>query len=193
MERGDDVWALAHDHAHAFLRRYSDAWTRSHRDDLVQETAIAAWQWAGGMRDPERFWAAVRTIAKRVRYRALRDANREQAVQHELARHRGGRRRLQSLGAHPAHPDCDDTHYVIAGRRLPARDVRPCMQRAIDRLEPVDRQLLLGFHEGFCCAELSVRSSRSEQCVKTRIHRARRRVQLEVEECVRAAGDLDES
>ncbi len=189
MERGDDVWTLAHEHAHDFLRRYGDAWTRSHRDDLVQETAIAAWQWAGGVRDPQRFWAAVRTIARRIRYRAMSDAGRERAVRRELAGHRDGR----GPGHREGHPGEGDLYYAIAGQRVAAQCVLPCIQRAVDRLLPLDRQLLLGFHEGFCCAELSVRSNRSEQCVKTRIHRARRRVQMEVEECVRAADGLDES
>ena len=180
MERGEDVWMLACSQAQGFLRRFGDDWTRSHREDLVQETAIAAWKWSEGVHDPARFWAAVRTIARRVRCRALTDAHRDRAAKQALKTARGDAR------------EESERYYVIGDRRVPSHRVRPCMQRALDRLRPLDRQLLLGFHEGFCCAELSVRCARSEQCVKTRIHRARRRVQMEVEACVRAAGGLDE-
>jgi DNA-directed RNA polymerase specialized sigma24 family protein len=58
------------------------------------------------------------------------------------------------------------------------------------RLKPLDRELLLGFYEGFCCAELAERFDRSPTCVKTRLHRARRRIQREVEACARTAGSL---
>ena len=51
----------------------------------------------------------------------------------------------------------------------------------------------MGFHEGFCCAELALRFGRSEDCVKTRIHRARRRVRSVYEDLVRLSGDLDDS
>lgn len=182
MQRGDDVWRLAHEHAQDILRRYGDAWTRCHRDDLVQETAMAAWRWAGSARDPDRFWAAVRTIARRLRRRALGRAGRERQVQHELARHR--------------EPEVASGHgaiacYTIAGRRVPAEQVLPCVQRAFARLRPIDRQLLLDYHSGFCCAELSARTRRSETCVKTRLHRARHRIRIEVEDCVRAADGFD--
>lgn len=181
MERGNDVWQLAHQHADSFLRRFGDRWTRNHRDDLVQETAMAAWRWARSARDPARFWAAVRTIARRVRYRALANACRERTVHRDLET---ANARLPGVGRR-------DRYYSIAGRRIPAHRVLPSMRQAIARLQPLDRQLLLGALEGFCCAELSVRSDRSEQCVKTRLHRARRRVQREVEESVRAADGFD--
>jgi DNA-directed RNA polymerase specialized sigma24 family protein len=60
-------------------------------------------------------------------------------------------------------------------------------------LPALDRQLLLGFHEGFCCAELASRFGRSEDCVKTRISRARRRVRTVFEDLVRVSGNLEES
>ncbi|HZN39119.1 MAG TPA: hypothetical protein VFD82_09975 [Planctomycetota bacterium] len=175
----EDLWKQAHNQAQNFLRRFSDAWTRSHRDDLVQEAAIAAWKWAGRSHDPLRFWAAVRTIARRIRYRALEHAQRR--VEAQVA----AERRSHECG--------DDREYWIAGRRVPLRWVRPCLRRALQQLPALDRQLLLSFHEGFCCAELAARSRRSLECVKARIHRARRRVQREIEASVREADDLDES
>lgn len=179
MEQSEELWQRAHDEAKTWLRRYHDAWTRNHRDDLVQEAAIAAWRWADGIRHRERFWAAVHTITRRLRGRGIRAP--------ELVR------------ASPTEVDaacCDDPtaierHYLIAGRRVPALRVRPWLHGALQRLPAIDRQLLLGFHEGFCCAELAERFRRSKACVKTRIHRARRRVQREVEACVRTADGLD--
>ncbi len=181
MERGKDTWQLAHRHANEFLRRFGDRWTRAHRDDLIQDATLAAFRWAGDARDPDRFWAAVQTIARRIRLRGIALSCRERAARQALAVPEGA----EATGV-PS-----DTWFSIAGRRVPAHRVLPCLRRALDRLSPLDRQLLLGMHEGFCCAELSVRSSRSEQCVKTRLHRARRRVQKDIEECVRAADGLD--
>ena len=180
MERGDDLWRRTHDHADIFLRRFGDAWTRRHRDDLVQETTITAWQWAHGLRDQRSFWSAIRTIARRVRHRALVSAFRERL-------HCGADARCDE----PASGPPQERYFSIAGRRVPAHRLLPWVQQSLDGLPSLDRRLLLDFHEGFCCAELSARSNCSEPSVKTRLHRARRRVQREVEERVRAASSID--
>jgi DNA-directed RNA polymerase specialized sigma24 family protein len=75
-------------------------------------------------------------------------------------------------GGHAAPGEPPDRWYEIAGRREPAWRVE------------------LGFYEGFCCAELAERFRRSLACVKTRLHRARRRVRLEIEGLARKAGNL---
>lgn len=181
MHRSEELWARAHRQAEGYLRRCTDTWTKNHCEDLVQEAAIAAWQWAQEAQHPQRFWAAVRTIAMRVRNRVQLHSKQRRLAQYEAAA-----ARLE------VHDDLlEDRHYVIAGRRVPVDRAGPCLRRALHRLGPLDRQLLLGFHEGFCCAELAARFRRSEPCVKTRIHRARRRVQRDVEACVRTADDLD--
>jgi DNA-directed RNA polymerase specialized sigma24 family protein len=176
MERGEQTWLLAHAQARRYLRRFTDPWTRSHCDDLVQDVAAAAWQWGGGRHDPGCLWAAVRTIARRLRGRGLVSLQREGRAQRLLAAER-------------AVADAERSHCV-AGRRVPLGRLLPCVDRALARLRPEDRRLLLDFHAGFCCAELSARSEWSESAVKTRIHRARRRVQRAVEACVRAADDF---
>lgn len=178
MEREDDVWERAHQQASNYLRRHGDAWTQSHRDDLVQEATIAAWRWAQAPHDSERFWAAVRTITRRIRCRARWNARRFRTNTGELRTTR-------------VEFDAEDKRLVIAGRRVPLHRARAFLHEALQRLEPIDRQLLLGLHEGFCCAELAERFRRSETCVKTRVHRARRRVRLAMETCVRAAGSLE--
>jgi len=133
------------------------------------------------MRDPRALWAAVRTIARRVRHRRLNAAFRDHV-------HAGFEERSERPGeSRPA----VDRFFSIAGRRVPAHRVLQCVEAALDALPPRDRQLLLDYHEGFCCAELSTRTNCSESAVKARLHRARRRVQKNVEECVRAANGLD--
>lgn len=178
MQRSEEPWQRARMQADDFLRRFGDAWTRTHREDLVQEAAIAAWRWAGADLRPPRLGAAVRTIAARLRSRALRLAWQRRQV-HEHA----------AIAA--VDDDRGEPHLRVGGRSVPMHLLQPCLHRALARLQPIDRQLLAGFQEGFCCAELGERTRRSEVCVKTRLHRARRRLRRDIEACVRAAGDLD--
>ena len=177
MERSEQIWVGARHQARSYLRRFTDPWTCSHRDDLVQEAALAVWRWRDESRDPRCAYTAARTIARRARIRALDELQRELQVREELAHARDGR----------AFVAC----YRIAGRRVPLTRLLPWVRRALARLAPDDRRLLLDFHAGFCCAELSARSGRSEAAVKTRIHRARRRLRSEIEACVRGADELD--
>ena len=176
MERTEQLWGAAAACAHDFLRRFADAFTRGEREDLVQETALTAWRWADHLRDSRRFAAAVRTIARRKRYRALLEE----------------RRRSESCTA--MNEPGDDRHeatFVVAGRRVSLDWLLHRLHTVLQRLREIDRQLLLGIHEGFCCAELAARFRRSEQSIKARVHRARRRVQIEIEDAVREADDLD--
>ncbi len=179
MEGNEDLWQRAHTEAKNWLRRYPDAWTRSHQEDLVQEASIAAWRWSHDLKHRERFWAAVQTIAMRIRGRAMREPKHVCVSQALVAA-------ATTDSKEPA-----ERYYLIAGRRVPTPSARPWLQGALRRLKVIDRQLLLGFYEGFCCAELAERFRRSKACVKTRIHRARRRVQREVEACARTAGGFD--
>jgi DNA-directed RNA polymerase specialized sigma24 family protein len=163
-----------------WLRRYGDPWTRDHCDDLVQETTIAAWRWAQRPHDPTRFWGALQTITRRLRSRTRHLAH--QGQQAEV---------LPADWSEQRGPTADEErHFRIAGRRVPAHRALPLLRKAMARLKPIDRQLLRGSGEGFCCAELAQRFGRSEQCVKTRLSRARRRVQEDIEAIVRAAGSF---
>jgi len=123
---------------------------------------------------------AVRTIARRVRGRALFDLQRELRARQAFAAAREANAGTQRC-------------YRVGDRRVSLQELLPCVERALRRLRPSDRLLLLDYHAGFCCAELSARCGRSETAVKTRIHRARRRVQKLIEACVRDADDLDQS
>lgn len=173
MEQTEEMWGLAQRSARGFLRRFEDPLTRSARDDLVQEAAWAAWQWAASMRDTSRFVAAVRTIARRTRCRWLETERRRREVDS-----------LVSRGAEPA-------GYDVAGYRVSLVWLLECLRSVLGGLRELDRRLLIGLHEGFCCAELAARFHQSEESVKVRIHRTRRRVQLEIERAVLAADELD--
>lgn len=182
MERYESQWRRTRAHADGYLRRHVDPWTRFHREDLVQEATFAAWRWSRRPHNPACFPAAVRTILRRIRNRALFVRNRE-------------RRTTAALGSpvRSSGGDRSETMLVVAGRRLPEHVVRPWLDHALTQLTDLDRGLLLSFHEGFCCAELASRFHRSVPCVKTRIHRARRRVQRLVEACARVASSPGKS
>lgn len=175
MERTEQLWGLAQRSARGFLRRFEDPLTRGERDDLVQETAWTAWRWAGSARDPSRFEAAVRTIARRARCRMLDGAHRRQKEQ---------------MGSQERHGDEPST-FAIAGHRVSLLWLLGCLQKVLAELRELDRHLLMGLHEGFCCAELAARFHLTEQSVKVRIHRTRRRVQMEIERAVLEADELD--
>ncbi|MCB9878751.1 MAG: hypothetical protein H6835_14235 [Planctomycetes bacterium] len=182
MEGCEHKWTWAGQQARRFLRRYRDAATRELLDDLTQEAVVLAWLWSRKATDPSRLGAAVLTIARRKRCRAVRERvrGRDLFVGDERA-----------AWAVAAPSEGEDGSLSVDGRSVPLDWALQRLPAAMAPLSVLDRQLLLGFHEGFCCAELAQRFGRSEGCVKTRIHRARRRVREEFEAIVRAAGDLE--
>lgn len=182
MEDGELVWGGALRDAGGWLRRCRDDWTQRNLDDLTQDTAIAAWRWGSRMRHRERLWAAVQTIARRMRSRGRRRQQRSVVVCAQDAVD------AAVCEAREAAPPT----FAVAGRALAAESLRPWLRAALGGLSPLDQQLLRAFYDGVGCAELAARHSRTESCVKTRLHRARRRVQHHVEACVRAAGGLDD-
>lgn len=183
MTEREQAWGLATKQAASFLKRFHDPWTRSHREDLVQESAIAAWRWSARPHDPQRFWAAVRTIAGRVRGRQRAIEGKRESAQDEVARNAA--QHSEEVG--------EGVSLAIAGGRVSVSVARTFLDAALARLTELDRSLLLAFHEGFCCAELSHRFDLTEPCVKTRLHRARRRLKKDIEALAGEARDLDVS
>lgn len=182
MEGCEQQWTWVRQQARRFLGRFRDTATRDLLDDLTQEAVVLAWLWSRKATDPSRLGAAVLTIARRGRCRAVRDRVRGRAlfVNDESV----------AWGV-PAPLEADADALTVEGRSVPLEWALRRLPEAMASLSVLDRQLLLGFHEGFCCAELAQRFGRSEGCVKTRIHRARHRVREEFEAIVRAAGDLE--
>lgn len=184
MVEDDERWRHAVGVARSYLMRFRDASTRALRDEIAQESAVLAWQWAAQLLDSTRFDAAVRTITRRQRLRTLRGSVGAGGV------------RFVPLGeedaTEPAAKTREPSFLRIGACRVPRGWAVGRLGRVLGRLSGLDQQLLRGFHEGFCCAELASRFGRSEACVKTRLHRARRRVQQLYEELVHEAGELDE-
>ena len=83
--------------------------------------------------------------------------------------------------------------FVVAGRRVPHDWLLPRLRRALERLPRSDRCILLARQEGFCCAEIAARLGLSEQVVKVRMHRARRRVRMEIENAVMVTASFEGS
>ncbi len=168
--------------ARAYLGRYRDPQTRALREEIAQEAAVLTWQWSGKLQDADRLAAAVRTITRRQRLRALRGA--------------AGRAKVQftaldgSAATEPAADRPTPPMMRIGSRMVSAAWAVQRLDVILPRLSALDRRLLLAFYEGFCCAELAARFERSESCIKTRLHRARRRVQRWLEELVGAEGEI---
>ncbi|MFO1077378.1 MAG: sigma factor-like helix-turn-helix DNA-binding protein [Planctomycetota bacterium] len=176
MKQHEDIWLRASLHARRFLSRYDDVFTRSERDDLVQESTVAAWQWVDDAREPDRLAAAVRTIARRKRSQALRLSvrQRQELIEASLLRMAEGHAAIR-----------------VAGRRVSRDWLAARLAAAIQRLRPIDRTILMSWQEGFCCAEIAARMQLTEDSVKVRMYRARRRLRMEIEDAVRTADRLD--
>lgn len=134
-----------------------------------------AWRWAASVRDPERFPAAVRTMARRARCAML-------------AKERRWRELLKSLAEHGE--DAPETLQVV-GREVRVDWLVNCLQQELVKLPELDRKLLMGSYEGFCGAELAVRYECTEATVRVRVHRARSRIRKAIELAVVAAGSGD--
>ena len=163
-----------------FLERWGDPVTRRERDDLVQETAWATYCQATNVRDQSRIPAMVRTISRRLRHRALCRAARRAVV---LG---GSYRPVQQL-----HPWEDTGPYLlVSGRPIPVSRLLGMLEAVMWCLPPLNRRLLLAFYEGFSCRELADRFVLTEEGVKMRLHRSRRRLRKAFEVTIRVADGL---
>ena len=178
-ECSHELWGNVLMQARRFLLRWNDRFTRSRRDDLAQDAAVALWRFLQDHRDASRGRAMVHTISRRARSRALKVAFRG--------------------GAAVAEGDADDLAQAV-----PARAEQPCLRVGgllvprewlLARLLPLlagiratNRRLVLAYYEGFSCSELSERFGLSEQAVKVRLHRSRAVLRRNLEAMTRAAG-----
>lgn len=165
--------------ARRFLHRWRDAVTRSERDDLAQDVALAAMQYSAQVRDRACFPAIVRTISRRLRWRVL-----------ERVRGKGALRFTDEAEALDLCEltDCDGVR--MHGEFVPMSWMLEQLDSVLDSVGRVNRQLLLGFHDGLGCAELSQRFDLTEDTVKVRLFRSRLRLREEFEGRARAAGYL---
>ncbi|MFK7740777.1 MAG: RNA polymerase sigma factor [Planctomycetota bacterium] len=172
-----------HRSAQRILRRFRDAATVSHCEDLVQESCVLLWQWIARCGQVRRVDAATRTVCYRRRRRSIAQLGRASWLQFVD---------FGSTVCEPAESENDAAELRIAGRRVPSDWAMEHLPTVLGCLTRLDQKLLLGLHEGFCCAELALRFGRSEACVKTRIHRARKRVRTEFEALVRQSDEFDD-
>ncbi|MHC4514906.1 MAG: RNA polymerase sigma factor [Planctomycetota bacterium] len=137
------------------------------RDELAHEAALQALGRRHTLRDARKFPAFVRTIARRLRSHATREAlkrgelsiDREDIVREELMQ-----------------PQRDGTLLRVRNA-LVERDVLLTeLDRMLTGLTCLNRRILLSYYEGFSCAELAARFEMAEESVKVRIHRARRKL-----------------
>jgi RNA polymerase sigma factor (sigma-70 family) len=170
------MWGRAWTESRSYLRRWSDPLTRAARDDLAQETAVAAMRQLVRQRDRGAFSAAVRTIARRLRSRVLRAEDRPlQGVAEG------------DLGEWPAPVLPPAPQLLVAGRLVPQPWLLLRLDRVLTTISRTNRLLLLGFYEGFSCSELAERFGLSADAVKVRLHRCRQRLRRRLESAVRAA------
>lgn len=159
-----------------FLGRWRDVYTRCATDELAQRTVIEVWRGASRLRDPERVDAFARTIARRQRWRALRKRLRVP---------------IESIDDDPdlaellVAPEQDGGSVAVAGRWIDKPWLLEQLDGALAELTALNGRLLLSYYEGFNCAELAQRYSLSEDAVKLRLHRSRRRVRRHIESRVR--------
>ena len=173
---GVQAWTTAWRQARTFLARWRDPATRNERDDLAQEAALVAWQQAASVRDGEAFPAMVRTIARRVRCRRLQTLSKSgwplaQPLTDELV-------------GYQAERDC----FLVCGNVVDRLWLLVQLDMVLAEIDGTNRQLLLMFHEGFCCAELAMRFRLPEPLVKVRLYRTRNTVRARLEAKVRKAG-----
>lgn len=170
------AWTTASRHARAFLSRWSDATTRNERDDLAQEAALLAWRQADRVRAADAFPAMVRTIARRVRWRRMQALSRANTLTTTM------------LSAEPVAREADEDCLLICGSPVDRMWLLVQLDAVLAGIDATNRQLLLLFHEGFCCAELATRFRLPEPLVKVRLYRTRNTVRARLEAKVRAAG-----
>jgi len=175
------MWGRAWHEASGYLRKWGDTHTRTAREDLAQDTAVAAVGLLPRLRDRGAFRAIVRTVATRLRARSLRVSERMGAFALDGD--------LDSCTA-PCEPE--PVTYAVLGRLVPQSWLLDRLSCALPSLNATNRVLLLAYYEGCSCAELGDRFGLSGEAVKVRIHRTRGVLRRKLERAVRVADRFDQ-
>lgn len=150
--------------AYRFLGRWQDGFTRSARDELAHETALVALDRRHTLRQPDKFPAFVRTIARRLRFQAARETMKPGKLSLD---------RSDAVSESLVQPE-QERILLRVGETLVDRDVLLAeLDQMLQKLTRLNRRLLLSYYEGFSCAELAARFEMPEESIKVRIHRAR--------------------
>ena len=172
----EGVASRAHDVARRFLYRWRDARTTRLAEDLAQQATFVALRRLETLHDPTRLAALVRTIVRRLRYRALtREHGREVLaadIDVELPE--------------PTLPRPESGAVHVRGRWIDRDRILPLLEIALARLQPLNERLLREYYGGQSCRALATRHRLTLDTVKVRLHRSRRRVREVLEHQVSA-------
>jgi RNA polymerase sigma factor (sigma-70 family) len=173
-------WGSAMRRVRNVVFAYRDKFSHAEREDLAQEAAMAFWLFGERHQHERPAFAALRTIVKRTRWRAIGRNSREALL---VAEH-----------APCVYPEIEGERFLkLEGGRVP-------MSWLIDRLrvemaamgEPCRRILHAFYQEGESCKEIAQRLGISQSVVKTRLHRSRVHLRKALEVHARAAGYFGE-
>ena len=152
-----------------FLARWTDPMTINLVDDIAQVTTLDALACYDRLQDERCMPGFVRTIARRLRFKALRrehgrcDADSEPSV-HEVVE--------------CAH---DPVKLRVCSRWIARDQLLPWLDDALARLPALNSRLLREFYGGCSCRDLAVRHRLTMETVKVRLHRSRERVRANIE------------
>lgn len=199
-DRAQQSWESALDHAHRQLRRWDDQFTRTARDDLAQDAALACWRFVRERRDGPPLRSIIRTISRRMRSRALHAARRASLVVADSDLPGGNPRGSDARGCDSRGGDllgwcgpveCPHPSLRVGGVLVPRDWLLPRLVALLARLRANNRRIVLAYYEGFSCAELGERFGLSEEAVKVRLHRSRTALRKRLEAMTRAAGHFE--
>jgi DNA-directed RNA polymerase specialized sigma24 family protein len=153
--------------AEEFLNRWDDGFTTTNRDDIGLQSAILAVERWDSLREKSRFPSFVRTIVRRRRASLVRENVRRKSKGHEVDC--GNCDEFEQ-------PRSEQRWYFVAGAWICQSEMIHTLPDVLEHLSQLNVRILLGFYEGFSCAELAARFDLTIDSVKIRVHRSRRRV-----------------
>lgn len=152
-----------------FLARWSDPMTVNLVDDIAQLATLDTLSCHRSLHDRRCLPGFVRTIARRLRFKALRrernrcDADRNPNP-HELPDRAGEQVRLR-----------------VCSRWIARDQLLPWLDEALAHLPALNSRLLREFYDGSSCHDLAVRHRLTMDTVKVRLHRSRERLRATLE------------
>jgi DNA-directed RNA polymerase specialized sigma24 family protein len=183
-ECSHELWGKVLMQARRFLRRWNDRFTRTRRDDLAQDAAVALWCFLQDHRDAVNGPAIVHTISRQARCRALKVAFRAgvAVAEGDLA---------ADLAAQAMPQGTEQPCLRVDGMLVPREWLLVRLLPLLHSISDTNRRLVLAYYEGFSCSELGERFGLSEQAVKVRLHRSRAVLRRKLEGMTRAAGHFE--
>lgn len=182
----EELAGRIHGEALKFLQRWDDPITVARMEDFAQEAAWTSIRMLSRLRDPSRAGAVARTIARRLRARACAEERRLRDAREQRARS------WWDLGSHRTCTVRDDEPCLLL-RGVPVERswLAEQLPRALERLSPLNREMLVRYYGGVPTAELARSAGIRVDLVKSRLHRSRECLRKIFEHRARSAGLLD--